>query len=76
MIRAPHATMEKPVPKPLRRLVLAQGQRRVLEITEETIGLRYPRARRPHLQISYSQLEHRLFLAEAAQPRPRRRRAR
>lgn len=74
MIRAPHSTAEKPVPKPLRRLVVAMGQKRVLEITEETIALRLPRARRPHVVISYSQLEHRLFLQDAALPRPRRKR--
>jgi len=72
MIRAPHPTAEKPVPRPLRRLVLAMGQKRVLEITEETISLRLPRARRPHVAITYSQLEHRLFLADAALPRKRR----
>jgi hypothetical protein len=54
MIRAPHSTQEKPVPNPLRRLVLANGEERVLEITEETIALRIPkhrhaRARSDHL---------------------------
>lgn len=72
MIRAPHSTAEKPVPRPLRRLVLAAGEKRVLEITEETIALRIPKHRHPHVLITFSQLEHRLFLNEAALPRPRR----
>lgn len=72
MIRAPHSTAERPVPRPMRRLVIADGERRVLEITEETVALRYPRAKHPHVLITYSQLEHRLFMGEAAQPRRRR----
>jgi hypothetical protein len=53
-------------------MVVADGERRVLEITEETIGLRYQRAKHPHVLITYSQLEHRLFMGEAAKPRRRR----
>lgn len=73
MIRAPHSTNERPVPRPLRRLVIADGERRVLEVTEELISLRYPRAKHPHVQITYSQLEHRLFMGDAARPRSKRR---
>lgn len=65
MTRAP-----KDPGKALKRLVVAQGADRVLEITEETIALRYPRSRTAHVVLTYGQLEVRALFGAA----PRRRR--
>lgn len=67
MTRAP-----KDPTRPLKRLVMAGGKKVVLEITEETLALRYPRHRHAHVTLTYGQLETRALLAR---PVTRRRRS-
>jgi hypothetical protein len=66
MTRAP-----KDPTKPLKRIVRAGGQLRVLEITEETIALRIPKHRHAHVVLTYGQLETRAIMARPVSRRRR-----
>jgi hypothetical protein len=54
--RAPHASEKTPNPRPLRRLVIANGEEVVVEITENLCVIRPRRSRKPLCSVTWGQI--------------------
>lgn len=54
--RAPHASEKTPNPRPLRRLVVANGEEMVVEITESLCVIRPRRSRKPLCSVTWGQI--------------------